>query len=567
MNIYDIIKQHIIGLLSGYLPDDHAFVVEPCKNPQHGELAINLAMTLTKIKQQPPQIIAQEIINKLKQDDKYFLKIEVAKPAFINITLKPEIWQQVATAIIEPSFGSNQIIAPKNINIEYVSANPTGPMHVGHVRNAVLGDILANILSYAGHNITREYYINDAGVQIDVLAKSLYYRYKQLVAPKQAQWQTMPSDCYPGEYLVDVAKKLVAEHGNDLDIDKDIDAIKDFAVIAMMQMIKSDLADLGVKHDVFVSERVIRPQIQSLLTKLATHIYVGVLPPPKGKTIQLAEQQEQTIFRSTTFGDDSDRVVIKHDGEYTYFAADIAYHDHKISRGFDILINVLGADHGGYLARVNAAVQALSQGKVHSHGLLCQLVKLVKAGKPLKMSKRAGTFVTSADLVAEIGSDALRFMMMTKKHDVTFNFDIDLLKQANKDNPLFYIQYAHARCHSVLRHGRKLGIIDDETILKLDYAKLATEEQAIIKLLAEFPRQIMMICNHYEPHRIANYVYDVSAAFHNLWAQGNQNKQLRFIDDKNKDHTLLKLAFINAIANVLHNCLILMGIQPVKEML
>jgi arginyl-tRNA synthetase len=571
---------------SGRLPkelDLQRFIVEPPRDPAHGDLATNAAMVFAKEARESfpnPRQLAVEIAAALA-DDPRVAEAEVAGPGFINIRVKPEVWTLVLRAILEqgPQFGRPAPGGEKNVktNIEYVSANPTGPMHVGHGRGAVFGDALANLLVFAGHDVTREYYINDAGAQVDVLARSAYLRYQEALGEKIGE---IPEGLYPGEYLQSIGASLAKKHGRQL-LDRPeaewLEDVRAAAIDAMMAMIRTDLACLNIEHEVFFSERALTRGADGDLVAGAIDelrrrglIYEGRLAPPKGQLPEDWEDREQTLFKSTEFGDDVDRPLLKSDGSYTYFASDIAYHKTKIDRGYALLIDVWGADHGGYVKRLRAAVEALSEGRVTLDVKLCQLVQLMRNGEPVKMSKRSGDFVTLRDVVDEVGVDAVRFMMLFRKNDAPLEFDLAKVIEQSKDNPVFYVQYAHARAKSVLRQGviTISGIDLSNPALaagKLDL--LADEgEIALIKLLAQFPRIVEAAALSHEPHRIAFYLHELAACLHGHWTRGKDRPQLRFLNEVRTDLTVARLALVTAVAAVLASGLGILGVSAPEEM-
>jgi arginyl-tRNA synthetase len=585
MNIFAIFEERIRGVLEGLrdegaLPADiklEGFVVEPPREAAHGDLATNAAMTLAKAARQNPKELAARIAERLARTPQVE-KAEVAGPGFINLTLTPDFWPEALRAVLAKGgdYGRSAIGAGKTVNVEYVSANPTGPMHVGHTRGAVFGDALANLLAFAGFNPAREYYINDAGAQVDVLARSAYLRYREALGQDIGE---IPAGLYPGDYLKPVGDSLAAEFGTEL-----LDApepvwlpkVRERAIAAMMELIRDDLACLGVRQEVFFSERSlstgpkneIADTIESLKAKGL--IYEGRLPPPKGKLPDDWEDREQILFRATAFGDDVDRALVKSDGSHTYFAADMAYHRSKIERGFKTLINVLGADHGGYVKRLSAAVKALSNGEAELDVKVCQLVRLFRGGEPVKMSKRSGSFVTLREVVEEVGPGPVRFMMLTRKNDATLDFDFDKVIEQSNDNPVFYVQYAHARASSVLGKaseafpGKDLGA---ESLSDADLALLADPaELALIKKLAQFPRVIEAAAEAHEPHRIAFYAHETAAVFHSLWTRGKESPHLRFMIPLSWDITKARLALITGAAQVLRSSLNLLGVEAISEM-
>jgi arginyl-tRNA synthetase len=497
----------------------------------------------------------------------------VAGPGFLNLRLTPATWHRLVAAILRagPDYGRSTQGAGRRVNVEFVSANPTGPMHVGHVRGAVFGDALARLMAFAGWDVTREYYINDGGAQVEVLARSAYERYREAhgLSPD------IRAGLYPGDYLIEVGEALKARFGDRFLNAPEADwliPVRDFATDLMMARIREDLALLGVRMDVYASEKALygTGRIEAALDRLRTLglIYEGVLEPPKGKTPEDWEPREQTLFRSTLYGDDVDRPVKKSDGAWTYFAPDIAYHWDKIERGFDLLIDVFGADHGGYVKRMKAAVAALSEGRVPIDIKLMQLVKLTQGGQPVKMSKRAGTFVTLRDVVEEVGPDVTRFVMLTRKNDVALDFDYDLVKSQTKENPVFYVQYAHARAASVLRRAVEAGLdVSDAALADADLTPLAhPAELALIGRLAEWPRIVDIAARGAEPHRVAFWLYDLASDFHALWNRGTEDPALRFLQEGNPATSAAKIALVRATQVAIAAGLGILGVAPVEEM-
>ncbi|MDB5665713.1 arginine--tRNA ligase [Cypionkella sp.] len=546
--------------------------VEPPRDPAHGDMATNAAMVLAKPAGMQPRAIATALAEKLSLDPRV-TAVEVAGPGFLNLRLAANVWQGVVKAALTEGldFGKSSAGAGRKVNVEFVSANPTGPMHVGHVRGAVVGDALARLLAYTGWNVTREYYINDGGAQVDVLARSAYERYREANGLEPE----IREGLYPGDYLIPVGEALKAKFGTTL-LDKGEEVwladIREIASEMMMEEIRGDLAALGVKMDVYSSEKALygTGQIEAAIQALRDMdlIYEGTLEPPKGKTLDDWEPRIQTLFRSTAHGDDVDRPVMKSDGSWTYFAPDIAYHYNKVQRGFDELIDIFGADHGGYVKRMKAAVSALSNGKVPLDIKLVQLVKLYKNGEPFKMSKRAGTFVTLRDVVEQAGADVTRFMMLTRKNDVTLDFDFAKVLEQSKDNPVFYVQYANARINSVLRKSREAGIdCSDAALANADLAILGhPAEIEMAKKLAEWPRLVEIAAKSNEPHRIAFYLYELASEFHSLWNKGNDDTSLRFIQDGNAATSSAKIALARATGVVISAGLGILGVTPVEEM-
>jgi arginyl-tRNA synthetase len=506
---------------------------------------------------------------------------EVAGPGFINIRLKPAVFARVLRAALErgPQFGRPAVGCAKNlkVNVEYVSANPTGPMHVGHGRGAVFGDALANLLAFAGHEVTREYYINDAGAQVDALARSAYLRYREALGETIGE---IPEGLYPGDYLKSTGVALAEKYGRKFLGRPEaewLDELRGSTIDAMMAMIRADLEALNIKHEVFFSERSLTSGREGDLVAAAMAelrrrglVYEGRLAPPKGQPVDDWEDREQTLFRSTAFGDDIDRPLMKADGSYTYFAFDLAYHKVKLDRGYALLIDVWGADHGGYVKRIRAAVEAFSEGRTRLDVKLCQLVNLMRNGEPVKMSKRAGEFVTLRDVVDEVGVDAVRFMMLFRKNDAALEFDLSKVIEQSKDNPVFYVQYAHARSKSVLRQGLTTisGIdISSRALAAADLSLLQNEgEFALIKLVAQFPRIVEAAALSDEPHRIAFYLHDLASSFHAHWTRGKDRPQLRFLNEQRRDLTAARLALITALATVLASGLGILGVNAPEEM-
>jgi len=555
----------------GTLPpglDRSQVAVEPPRDPAHGDMATNAAMVLAKPAGMKPRDIATVLAGKLAADPR-ITGAEVAGPGFLNLRLTPEAWRGVIAAILaDPAaYGRSDMGQGRRVNVEYVSANPTGPLHVGHTRGAVFGDALASLLAFTGHEVTREYYINDGGAQVDVLARSVYLRYLEA----HGQEVAFADGTYPGDYLIEVGQALKAAVGDrfvDTGEQLWLEEIRDFATARMMDLIREDLAALGVAMDVFYSEKSLygTGRIEAALADLRGKglIYEGVLEPPKGKTPEDWEPREQTLFRSTDFGDDVDRPVMKSDGAWTYFAPDIAYHYDKISRGYDELIDIFGADHGGYVKRMKAAVAALSDSRVPLDIKLTQLVKLKRGDEELKMSKRAGTFVTLRDVVEMVGSDVTRFVMLTRKNDAPLDFDVEKVREQSKDNPVFYVQYAHARIQSVLRRAAEAGVAPGGAE---DLSSIADPaELALVAKLAEWPRLVESAAQTHEPHRIAFYLYDLSSEFHALWNKGNAEAHLRFLQEDDPATTRGKLALIRSVAVVISNGLGILGVTPADKM-
>ncbi len=579
MNLFAEIRVLVIDCLDalvadGRLPaglDRAAVTVEPPRDAAHGDMATNAAMVLAKPAGMKPRDIADALAALLAADPRVSVA-EVAGPGFLNMRLAPAVWQGVVKAALDvDGFGRSTMGQGQKVNVEYVSANPTGPLHVGHTRGAVFGDALASLLDFAGWDVTREYYINDGGAQVDVLARSVYLRYLEAHGKQVA----FPDGTYPGDYLIETGKALMALVGDayvDQPEDVWLEAVREFATDAMMALIRADLASLGVAMDKFYSEKSLYGTglIEAAIADLDQKglIYKGTLEPPKGKMPEDWEPREQTLFKSTEFGDDVDRPIMKSDGAWTYFAPDIAYHYDKVQRGYDQLIDVFGADHGGDVKRMKAAVAALSDGRVPLDIKLTQLVKLFKNGEPFKMSKRAGTFITVRDVVDAVGKDVTRFHMLTRKNDAPLDFDFDKVTEQSKDNPVFYVQYAHARIASVLRKATEEGIaVDDAALQGADLSGLAHEaELKVAQKIAEFPRLVEIAARTNEPHRVAFYLYEMASEFHALWNRGNDDTDLRFLQIGDSSATQSKIALIRAVAVVISSGLGILGVTPAEEM-
>jgi arginyl-tRNA synthetase len=556
-------------------------VVEPPRDAGHGDMASNAAMVLAKEAKVKPRDLADQIAAKLRADE-LIASVDVAGPGFINLTLKPKAWANELRTLLREgaSYGSSAIGTGEKVNVEYVSANPTGPMHVGHCRGAVFGDALASLLAFAGYDVAREYYINDAGAQVDVLARSAHLRYREVLGENIG---AIPEGLYPGDYLKPVGQALAAEHGDKLKTMPEnawLPIVRDKAVAMMLEEIKGDLAALNIKQDVFFSERSL---IETGNNKVAATIdflrskgdvYEGRLAPPKGGPIEDYEDREQTLFRATAYGDDVDRPLLKSDGSYTYFASDIAYHKNKFDRGFRDLVDVWGADHGGYIKRVQAAVKAVTGGKATLDVKIVQLVKLLRNGEPVKMSKRSGDFVTLREVVDEVGSDAVRFMMLFRKNDAVLDFDLAKVIEQSKDNPVFYVQYGHARGHSIFKNAREvLSDLPEEGTARAAYLEKAAverltapEELELLKRLALYPRTVEAAASAHEPHRIAFYLYDLASEFHALWTRGRDLPYLRFIINNDADLTQARLAMVQGVVSVLASGLAILGVNAPTEM-
>lgn len=547
-------------------------VVEPTKDSTHGDLATNAAMILSKVFSMPPKNLALKLIAQLNADPD-FSKIDCAGPGFINLTLEKSLWLNELSVVLnsQEAYGNLQLGQNKTINVEFVSANPTGPMHTGHGRNAVLGDVIASLLQKAGYNVTREYYINDAGGQVKTLAQSVYLRY--LTECGETVDDEAYAGKYPGNYLIPVAKILKEKFGNQFVHAPEAEWLSIFqsvAVDTMMAKIQADLKGLGIVMDVYTSEKMIVEQnlIDDVLTILTAKgdIYTGVLEKPKRLDDMTDwEERPQTLFRATKYGDDFDRALKKSDGSWTYFAGDLAYHLHKYKRHFDHLLNIFGCDHIGYIKRLKSAVSAISGNPDLLDVKASQLVNFLENGVPIRMSKRSGNFITIEDVVNRVGKDATRFMMVSRHQDMMIDFDFEKVIEESKENPMFYIQYAHARICSVLRHVNKT--LEDDTLKTIDFSYIQNNlELEVLKKVCEYPRQIEIAARCIEPHRICTYLYDLAGLFHSLWNAGKSNNQLRFIDDSNEKMTSSRLGLISGVATVIASGLKLLGITPVKEM-
>lgn len=580
MDVFALFATRVAAALKALYPevtDELAsrVVVEPPRDPGHGDLSTNAAMVVAKPLGKNPREIATALAAHFAADPDV-VSVEPAGPGFLNFRLADRLWFEVLRAARREGddFGRSNIGGGQRVNIEYVSANPTGPMHVGHTRGAVFGDALASLMAYSGYDVTREYYINDAGSQIDTLARSTYLRYREALGEKIE----IPSGLYPGDYLIPVGQALAAEFGESLR-DKEeaawLPIVKDRVLEAMMDLIKSDLADLNIHHDVFFSERTLHGpdgDIARTLQWLREQgmVYQGRLEPPKGKTPEEWEDREQTLFRATDYGDDIDRPLIKSDGSYTYFAADIAYHRNKYLRGFKHMINVLGADHSGYVKRLQAAVKAVSGGEADIDVRICQLVRLMKNGEPFKMSKRSGDLVTVADVVEEVGADATRFMLLYRRNDAAMDFDFALVKEQTRDNPVFYVQYAHARACSVFRVAeRDLPRLDlsPAALSAAEIERLSTPaELELMRAIAQWPRIVAAAAVAHEPHRIAFYLYELAGVFHGFWAKGKEDVSLRFVNVDDSKLTIARLALVDAVRQVLLNGLRILGVSAPVEL-
>jgi len=546
-----------------------AVSIEPPRDPEHGDLATNAAMVLAKPAKSNPRALAEHIVAKLSGDP-LVTRAEIAGPGFINLRLADVIWQSELRTIaaLEADYGRSAMGAGRTVNVEYVSANPTGPMHMGHCRGAVVGDALAALLEFAGHKVVREYYVNDAGAQVQTLARSAHLRYREALGEDIG---AIPEGLYPGDYLVPVGEALAAEFGDRYAAAPEgewLELFRTRTVAAMMEMIRRDLALLGIHHDVFSSEAELqaagKPEAAEAWLREHGLVYDGLLEAPKGKTPDDWEPVELPLFRSTRYGDDQDRPIRKSDGNWTYFGADLAYHMQKAASA-DELIDIWGADHAGTVKRIKAAVAALSEGEgkpIPFDVKLVQMVQLLRGGEPVKMSKRAGTFVTLADVVGEVGKDVVRFTMLTRKPEAQMDFDFAKVVEASKDNPVFYVQYAHARIHSTLRKAAAEGVAPSGEAL----GRLGADELGLVKLAAQFPREVEAAAKAREPHRIAFYLYELAAAFHAFWNMGNDDPAKRIIVAQDAELTAARLFLGAQIGQVIRNGLGLLGVQAVEEL-
>ena len=583
MNVFEFVRGQIVAVVAGLIErgelrnvaDLSRIVVEPPKDTSHGDMATNVALVLSKEAGISPRELADLLVPLI-------MKIvgvshaAIAGPGFINLMLDDTLYHDVLKNILAsgPEFGQSQVGQGEAVNVEYVSANPTGPLHVGHGRGAVFGDALASLLGSANYRVVREYYINDAGAQVDVLARSAFLRYCEALGQDIGE---IPDGLYPGDYLKPVGSALAASYGDrltGLPESEWLDIVRSKAIEMMLDLIKEDLAVLGIRHDLFFSERslslgendVIRATIDDMIRR--DLVYQGRLLPPKGAPVEDWEDREQTLFRATDFGDDVDRPLLKSDGSYTYFAADIAYHRSKFDRGFSNMIDVWGADHSGYIKRMTAAVKAVTGGKAALDVKICQLVRLLRDGQPVKMSKRSGDFVTLREVVDEVGADAVRFMMLFRKNDASLDFDLSKVVEQSKENPVFYVQYAHARCCSIRRqaenffHGDDLGDLHTS-----DFNQLGdVSEKTVIRRLSQYPRLIEAAALAHEPHRIAFYLYDLAADFHALWNRGKDDPVMRFIIEDNKVVSLARLGLVESVKFVIASGLGVLGVSAPQEM-
>lgn len=588
MNIFKIFREIFCNIISEISKENNVeidetefekFSVEPTKEKTHGDISCNIAMVFSKkfqsiLELNNPRKLAEEIVKKLNNQN--ILKVEIAGAGFINLFLDNKIYQQIIKSLVEENFSFPNLGNNQKVNLEYASPNPTGPIHVGHTRGAIYGDVLANLLLKTGFDVLKEYYINDAGAQIETLLKSAFLRYKEACGEKIE----ISEGLYPGDYLIDIGQKLKIKFGDNLlqkNQDEVLLEIRDFVVLSMVELIKSDLLALGIKHDSYFFEKENlhdNNKISHAISVLEKQdlIYEGKLEAPKtekgvGATGEEYDDQTQTLFRSSNFGDDQDRVVKKHDGSFTYFAGDLAYSLSKFERGATMFIMPLGYDHAGYVKRLTSAVKALTNDKAQLKIILCQLVKFVKNGEPLKMSKRAGNFITAKEVIDEVGADVLRFIMLTRKNDAPFDFDLAKVIEQSKDNPIFYVQYAHARCCSILRNLENENIKIPQILPNKILENLNQEEEiSLIKKISNFERTIEMAVKNFEPHRIAFYLQDLAKEFHYLWSRGSENSDLKFIITDNIDKTLARIYLVLATKKIIAIGLDIFNIKAVNEM-
>ena len=582
MNVYSELKKVIATCLGdvsarGELPDAlsaQPFTVEAPKDPSHGDIATNVALAVSRLAGMPPRAIAEKIAAELANVES-IAKIDVAGPGFINIRLSASFWYDCLAKILRTgdAYGASELGGGREVNVEFVSANPTGPLHIGHARGGVFGDALATLLEKVGYKVTREFYVNDAGAQMIALAESIFHRYRSLLGDDPGD---LPDGLYPGPYLDGVARRFTEDGDTWMTVSREhrTETFAREGADHMLSDIKNDLKDLGIRFDHFVHERDLYragsiARAVDLLRKKSC-VAEGVLEPPKGKRTEDWEPRKQTLFLSTKFGDDVDRPVKKSDGSWTYFAADIAYHQDKISRRFSEFINVWGADHGGYVKRMSAVVDALTDGEVSLDVKLCQLVRVTRGGVPVKMSKRAGTFITLREVLDEVGKDVLRFIMLTRRNDAPLDFDLARVMEQSKDNPVFFVQYAHARCCSALRNAiTAIPNLDlsAENLAGVDFSRLADAgELALIKALAAWPRHVEAAAQAHEPHRLAFYLSELAAEFHGQWNKGNDDPSLRFIVADDPALSLARLALVRATQIVIASGLKIFAVEPVEEM-
>lgn len=571
MNIFYQLKQEVNNIAQSLFscePNQKQLSIEIPKNPDHGDLSTNIAMLLSKVLSKNPIAIAELIKTELEKLD-YVDQVNIAKPGFINLNLTPASWISCLEDIIKQdiNFGDSNIGEGEKINIEFLSTNPTGPMHIGHSRCAIYGDALAKLMKKCGYKVTKEYYINDAGTQIDVLAKSAYLRYLEASGEKIGE---IPEGLYPGDYLIPVGQTLFKKYGPGL---KDMELIKEFAVNSMMELIKQDLKLLKVEYDIFFSERTLHKQnkIDEIVKFLEEKnlVYRGILTPPKGKIPEDWEEREQLLFRTTDFGDDIDRPLQKSNGDWTYAAADLAYMKNKIERGFKKITMVLGADHLGYKKRMQAAALSIGGHEIDFDIKFCQLVSFLKNGQPFKMSKRAGTFLSVDDVLEEVDQNIVRFVMLTRRNDQVLDFDFEKVKEQSKDNPVFYVQYANARVNSILRNAEEQNkeYIEKLNDKKYNLSKLDSyEDFKLIKLMSSWTKIVEQACIHQEPHRLVFFLIELASEFHSFWSKGNDNSDLRFILENDMEKTLARLMLAKSVSIIIRSGLEVLNITPVNKM-
>lgn len=583
MDIFAIFSKRVVDALNAQFPGDERLapllarvVVEPPRDLAHGDLSTNAAMVVAKPLGKNPREVASALVEHFSNDADV-ASVDVAGPGFINFRLHNKIWLEMLSqvALKADKFGQADIGKGTKVNVEYVSANPTGPMHVGHTRGAVYGDALASLMAFCGYDVTREYYLNDAGGQVDVLARSAFLRYREALGEDIGD---IPQGLYPGDYLVPVGQELAKEFGDNLKDKPEsewLETVKTRTLAAMVELIKADLAKLGISHDVFFSEKTLHGadgQIAKTLAWLRDEklVYQGTLEPPKGKLPDDWEDREQTLFRATDYGDDTDRALVKSDQSFTYFASDIAYHRDKYLRGFNEQIIVLGADHSGYVKRLQAAVKAISGGEAAIDVRICQLVRLLRDGQPVKMSKRSGELVTLADVVDEVGRDAVRFMLLYRRNDAPLDFDFAQVKEQSRDNPVFYVQYAHARACSIFRNAvHELPDLDvsNDAMKQVDFDLITTDaELELVRIIGQWPRLVASAAAAHEPHRVAFYLNELAGGLHGLWAKGKDTPTLRFVNAKDMNLTLARLGLVNAVRQVLENGLTILGVSAPQEL-
>ena len=576
MNIFENIRNIIIEAAKSFGINDKKILdkitAEPPKEEIHGDISTNIALLSSKALNKNPRELAENIAMLLKKNN-YIDEVKIAGPGFINLFLNKSIFYECCKNVLDlkNDYGKSDYGKSALVNIEYVSANPTGPMHIGHARGAVFGDSLANLLEYSGYNVTREYYINDAGQQIINLARSVYIRYIEILKDKEP---IFGDDLYPGEYLIPVAKSIIDKFGDKFISLKELDWIevfKEYSINAMMDLIRNDLSLININHDNFVSEQSLKSNglidnVVELLSK-KNSIYEGVLEAPKGQKNDDWESRPQLLFKSTLFGDDLDRPLKKADNTWTYFAADAAYHYDKYKRNYTSIINVWGADHGGYIKRIEGIIKTVSDSKINFDVKLCQLVNLSKGGKPVKMSKRAGNFITMKNVIDTVGPDVLRFIMLTRKNDAPLDFDLVKVKEQSKDNPVYYVQYANIRINSLYEKAKIHGIDLRDDLNNINFKLLENiSEINLIKLISKWPRQVEAAARANEPHRITFYLNELAGAFHSFWSHGNDNPSLRFINDSNKDLTIARLSLAKIVRIILSSGLSILGVKPAEKL-